>query len=273
MYISNDFYFNGQKLSDYGFIICDFGDNDGMKNASAGSAIEYNTSKPPRSHEWMDIGGEYSEPLEFEIAICKNPDALDEGEYNNGYLTIAEERKISKWLKQNQGFQEFYFVPTEIGQETIFFFARITGFESVRICSSIVGYKLTITTNAPFGFSEEKVTEIVGSSSTSVQKIIDVDSDERDHIFPKITVFTDTPGDVYIDNVSNESSTYLYNLTTNETVIIDKAHIGIKTNADHNIIANFNKRWLRLSDGSNTIKVNGKCNVTISYREPRKVGS
>ena len=58
MYISNDFYFNGQKLSDYGFIICDFGDNDGMKNASAGSAIEYNTSKPPRSHEWMDIGGE-----------------------------------------------------------------------------------------------------------------------------------------------------------------------------------------------------------------------
>lgn len=262
MNIGTDFYFDGKRLSSFGLIICSIDDSaDG--NFSVGSVTELNTSKPPRSSRWNYLGESYSEPLSFEIQIAKLRNAVCCG------ITQEEERAILKWLKQIMPYKEFYFIPPDPVEDIIYHKAKITDMESIKYGGKIIGYSLTIETNAPFGYSKEKSVSI----SANLQITLNVDSDERDYIHPRIEIKATESGTVTVQNLSNDSSSSVSNLAADETVTIDKTGFGIYSDlSTHNAIDDFSKTWFKLEDGENIIKVDGAADVTLYYREPRKVG-
>ena len=64
-----------------------------------------------------------------------------------------------------------------------------------------------------------------------------------------------------------------YNLSAGEVVTMDKTGAGLlSSRPDHNILDDFDKNWFSLSDGANSITLEGSASVTLTYREPRKVG-
>lgn len=67
--------------------------------------------------------------------------------------------------------------------------------------------------------------------------------------------------------------TIVKNNNTTELVIIDGANRIISSNSANRMFDdNFNWAWMPLLDGKNEIMIEGNCTVTISYREPRKIG-
>ena len=63
------------------------------------------------------------------------------------------------------------------------------------------------------------------------------------------------------------------NSNTTEKIILDGANKIVSSNSVNRIFGDdFNWQWLELYDGKNEITVEGNCEVTIEWREVRKVG-
>ena len=84
--------------------------------------------------------------------------------------------------------------------------------------------------------------------------------------------FTNTHTD-FFNQPTVLASTIVKNNNTTELVTIDGANQIISSQSVNRIFDDdFNWVWLPLLDGKNEIVVEGNCTVTISYREPRKIG-
>lgn len=263
MNTSTDFYFDGKYLSGFGLVICSIdGSSDGT--FSTGSVGDVNNFRPTHSYKWNYLGYSYSEPLSFEFQVAKiGTNAVCET------INQDEIRSILKWLKQRTPYKEFCFIPSNPVDDAIYYEAIIESVDEIRIGGSVIGFELRVLTNSPFGFSKEKTVTIAANG----EKTIAVDSDEREYIYPHIEITAAGAGDVSIDNVSNGSGSAVNNLSVGEIVTIDKTSIGVMSSlSTHNAIQDFNKKWFKLSDGKNELKVTGNATVLIKYREPRKAG-
>lgn len=69
------------------------------------------------------------------------------------------------------------------------------------------------------------------------------------------------------------SSVIIKNNTSTEKVVLDGANKIVSTDRTRRIFGdNFNWQWLELYDGKNEITIEGNCEVTLEWREVRKVG-
>ena len=72
---------------------------------------------------------------------------------------------------------------------------------------------------------------------------------------------------------SGSSVSILKNNTTTEHIMLDGANKIVSSSNTRRIFADdFNWNWLELYDGENEITVEGNCEVTLQWREVRKVG-
>ena len=115
---SNTFHFDGHDLSDFGCIICNFENNDGI--TVEGGNIEYITTKTPNSNKNSQVGNEYADPYRFTLSIMKSVCQANHGE---DYFTIPEQTEILKWLVKENGYGIFYFQGDDI--RDIYYFAYI----------------------------------------------------------------------------------------------------------------------------------------------------
>lgn len=84
--------------------------------------------------------------------------------------------------------------------------------------------------------------------------------------------FTNTHTD-FFNQSTVLGSTIVKNNNTTEIVTLDGANKIISSNSVRRIFGDdFNWQWLELYDGKNEITVEGNCEVTMSWREVRKVG-
>ena len=76
------------------------------------------------------------------------------------------------------------------------------------------------------------------------------------------------------NNVKTYSSTVVKNNGATETVVIDGANQIISSSSIKRIFGDdfVNWKWLELYDGKNEITVEGNCDITLEWREIRKVG-
>ena len=263
MNIGTDFHYDGMNLSDFGLMICSI-DESADGNFSVGSVTELNTIKAPQSYVWNYLGESYSDPLEFEFTVGR----IDKyGELHP--IHQNEERAILKWLKQRGPYKSFYFLPSNPIDDIIHHKAKIDNVEEIKISGNTVGFSITIVTNAPFGFSKEWKYDLSANS----QLTINVDSDEANYLYPRLTIKATKSGNVSLENISNGSGSSINNLSANETVIVDKNNVGVITDlGTHNVVKDFSRTWFRLEDGENICKLTGSADVSITFQEPRKVG-
>jgi hypothetical protein len=68
--------------------------------------------------------------------------------------------------------------------------------------------------------------------------------------------------------------TIIKNNTSTEKIVVDGANKVISTNRTRRIFGDdfVDWQWLPLYEGKNEITVLGNCEVTIEYREVRKIG-
>lgn len=256
---ATNFIFDGKSLSDFGFIICAF---DGETNTSTSPSITYTTLKVPDNDRRRFLSSNYEDVISFELSIAKY-----ESKKINLPINAYEDRAIRKWLCREDGFHELV-----IEQEdfyNIYYNAQINIVPQM-VCGRIRGYRLTITTDNVYGYTEPLETEF-NINSTSPYNFLAL-SDKADYFYPIWEITPIQNGDLHLKILEdiNQTNTILKSVKANSKITIDSEN-GIIEGIDPD---NFNWQLPRIIQGYdetvNTITSTLPCHIKIIYRLARK---
>jgi hypothetical protein len=93
-----DFMYDNKNLSDFGFMICNFGDKS-LETVSNGSVITFNTVSSFGGSKHNLTSTQYENCLEATIQVCKNSCTSEVSE-----ISVSEFRELTRWLNR-KGFQ------------------------------------------------------------------------------------------------------------------------------------------------------------------------
>lgn len=175
-----DFIFDGEKLSDYGYMICSF-DSVGLETSTI-SEINFTEIKSPLSDISHKVATGYESNLSRTIQIMKmNCD--DTNNYDNDNKDIST---LTKWLCRKD-YKWFQWIKDGVVEE-IYYEVRIN-LKQIKLSDSSIGFELDIISNRPYGLSEEKVIEIDNDIiDTATGDVICVDN-SSDNLMIDITLF------------------------------------------------------------------------------------
>lgn len=255
-----DFEYDGQYLSDYGFIVCDFNSSSDENIVDAGSQITFNKVSRNGGNRFGLTSSQYDDCITATFSICKNPDIYDDLK-----ISDIEYREIFRWLNRKE-FLKFRFVDDE--NETRFFNASFN-VSKVKIRELLYAMELTMETNMPFAYGEEQIISLNFDSTNLSQNLYNT-SDEIGYIRPFITIVCNTSGDLVLQNNMGDCITRINNCKSGESITIDNENEIINTSDNsHDIYNDFNFDFFKIGntykDRVNTIHSSIPCSLEIKY--------
>ena len=300
-----DFSYDNKKLSDFGFIICNFGDK-GLDTRTNGSKITFNTISTLDGTKHHLTSTAYKDCLETTIQICKSSCDGDIME-----IPSVTFRELTKWLSRKK------FLKFKILDEDYIdlYFEAAFNINRIEIDGRLIGLELEIITNRPFALKEPRLTniklkEIYGweeykdgillgyATSTDenaythngvptedgYQRIylgeiyegsVNDVSDEEGYIYPYTEITINKSGNLKIYNAIEDRNTYIANCIEGEVITLDYPIIRSSVSS-HNIQNDFNWNFFRiantLENSRNDLIVNLPCSIKIEYSPIVKVG-
>ena len=255
-----DFIFNGQRLSDFGFIIVSFGEDGSVTPGG----ISYATTNTPNSDRKHFSSIKYDSTIVYDFAIAKL-DCSRKAEPIDRY----EESAIHKWLEREDGFHPLYFCQEDF--ENIYYNAYITA-TPVIIAGRTYGYKLTATTDSVYAYDFKSEYEF--DTEADIEYTLITSSDKTGYIYPKIEITPLDNGNLSLEVKEdvNQSFSVFRNVVAGKTIKLD-CELGIAENIDDT--DDFNWIFPRLvqdyDDTFNTITTTLPFHIKINYVPRRKV--
>lgn len=146
MFLKN-FEYAGRRLTDFNCMLCTF-DSQGLETVSVGTDISFTSIKNRNSSISKRISADYGEdPYSDVLYICKSN--CDNS--NNSYFSQQEQREIIKWLNRPEyyKFKPIYEVDSDL------YYMGSFNLKAEKYGDNVIGFELTFTANAPFGFAEK----------------------------------------------------------------------------------------------------------------------
>lgn len=265
----SDFEYCGKTLSSMGFLLCSFsGDDDTVDVANE---IDMAEIKPGRSDVFYSVGSGYSSPLTYSFSICKNPCSDPDGEIS---LTDEECNQIIRWLNR-KSYGRFVPIYDDNNFEDVYCMATFN-LEAVRANGNIIGFNLTMQTNAPYCFKNEKSFDFLNTTSFT---IID-SSDEVNHIYVDLEIQPLSAGKLTISNSLDPLNVVeIENCQVNETITFHGRLKQVTSDSDSHMMTlydDFNFKFPRVMNTytatENVFTLSLPCNVSLSYSPVRKIG-
>ena len=263
--VAVDFEYDGQFLSDFGFMICNFDSSD-MTTVSNGSTLTLNTVPINNGSQFLLTHSKYDECISSTFCICKN---VCDYKRDDLEISVDENGSIMRWLNRKT-FHKFKIVDddySDIYFESTFNISRIV------IGGKLLGYELQMLTNSPFGYKEPIEHSFTISSKDDLNIIIDT-SNEIGFIYPEMEITILQNGDLTITNEIENRHTVITGCKSGE--VLKLKYPVIESNiASHDIMNCFNYRFFRIAN-TYTEKVNRiyfslPCKVVLHYSPIRKV--
>jgi hypothetical protein len=249
-----DFEYDGRYLSDYGFVICNFGGASDMDVVSAGSKITFNTVPMSFGKRFSLTGTHYEECIQATFQICKNPELYDDLQISRDEYT-----DIMRWLNRREFLKFRMLDEWDTEQETCAYEASFN-ISKIMVNRVLYGLELTMETNKPFGDGQELSVswDIQDTSKTYILRDM---SDEIGYSYPSMEITVKQGGTLSIHNALEGCTMTLKNCQVGETIRIEGvSHTIISSQNNHRIQDDFNFEFLRIG---NTI--NGRDNrITVS---------
>lgn len=264
-----DFEYDGQYLSDYGFIICDFNGSSGANSISAGSKITFNTVSRHRGKRNSLTSTQYNERIQAKFAICKDPETNTDMS-----ITDDEYRNLMRWLNRNEFLKFQVLDDYDVNKESCFYNASFN-VDKVKIREILYGLELTMETDSPFGYGEVQRFTYTINNQLDIVSLMDV-SDEIGSIYPDMVITCNSDGDLTVCNESEDCTMTIRNCKLGEVITVYGDPMIITSSyEDHDICNDFNYEFFRignrLDDRINRISATLPCKVEISYSPIIKV--
>lgn len=259
---SIDFEYDGQRLSDYGFIICKFNPSNGVEIIDSGSKITFNKIAMNNGKRFGLTSAIYKECIQFTFDICKNPDLYD---YEEREISDNEYKDIMRWLNRRE-FIKFKFID-EYKRDC--YYNGSFNVERIQIAEKTYGLHLILETDKPFGYGETENITLRFENDTTTNIIEDV-SDEIGYIYPSLSIVCGIDGDLYLYNKSINCTMLIKNCSAGEQITIDGDILAIfSSNDSHDICNDFNYEFFKigntLDSRENIINASMPCIVDVKY--------
>lgn len=257
------FVFDDKTTEEFGLILCSF--DSGYEDGVAGSEIEFTKTSNPVRKRWYKTGNAtYQSPLEFSVQVAKP--SFEE-------FDTYELAAIQRWLIRQDGYKDFQFIQKDY--DNVHFNVMVNKMEYVGT-GIVRGITINFVCDSPFGYGHLEKFKYSASGNTLVFKIIDM-SDEIGYIYPDVTIEILQNCNLSIHNSIENRTFTVKNCIKNEVITIDGKTLQMSTTAiSHNLYNDSNYIFPRIAnkyyERTNIFTINGKCNITMSYRPIRKVG-
>lgn len=259
-----DFNFNGEKLSNHGFIICTF---DG-ESSWDGADITFTTVQPPSFDKYDYYTYSYESPLSCKFQIGKND--CENTNQEDLYVTQDDYSDIMRWLQRPDGYYWFNF--EQEGWEDVYYLVQIN-VQPIQLNGRTIGFELTLNMNAPYGYSQlMKKSFTLTKGDTFDFKVY---SDMIGVIYPKTTITANASGSINLKTGCNEynKTTIINNVAKGDIIVLDENNDYYSGILNPN---NFNFEFPILANSYDNITTfftnNGiSCKINIEYRHIRRV--
>lgn len=262
---AKDFEYDGQSLSDFNCIVCDFDGSSGTVFASAGSSITFNKATRNYGRNNFLAGIQYDECITATFDICKDPDVTF---YDDMYFTSDECRDIMRWLNRDN-FYKFRVLYDDDDIDTFYYNASFN-VEKIKIGERVCGLRLTMETDMPFAYgAEQKFTYTVTRTTTLKDYLVKDISDNIGDIYTTVHIVCAAAGDLTITNKTMGISTIILGCQKGEEITINGNILMLKTSSNKDIWSRFNYVFPQLTNSLknrvNTFNVSLPCTITFSY--------
>jgi len=268
-----DFEYDGRFLSDFDCIICDFDFSGGAVVATAGATVTFNRASRNYGKIWSMTGIAYDSCVETTFDICKDPDKyemiLDRDDPS--VFTLEEFRFLSKWLNRTDGLHKFRAISLEPDSDNVWYNVSFN-VEKIKIREQIVGLRLHLISDSPYGFGDPEVTSVtITSDAVTLNRefLIRYKSDDVGEIYPDVRIVVKSAGNFTLTNTTNGSTFTIKNCTLNEIITVDRSTLMLSSSTNRNLLDGFNFKYFKLSNtldsGDNYFKTSLPCVITISY--------
>lgn len=266
--IAVDFMYDGQCLSDYGFIICNFDYKNGTDVVSAGSEISFEKVSRNGGKHYSISSTKYESCIETEFDICKNPDTN-----GNDKMEITEDefRNLMRWLNRHT-FYRFNLLNESRDNSNVpaRYYNASFNLSKIFIGDKLYGIRCHMNTDRPFGVGD-KIHSVIHTTNQKSAGCIFVDySDEIGITYPVTIITIKGSGDLTITNISDNSVVSIKNCTSGEKITMSGDTLMISTSkGSHNIANDFNYEFFRISNDfgrrENYITSSIPCDIEIEY--------
>ena len=258
---ATDFEYDGEYLSDFGFIVCQFDGSYGTNITSAGS-ITFNTVSMLNGKYHPITSTSYDACLTSTFDICKNPDVNDD-------MIISQEeyRWLMRWLNRRE-FLRFSICDEEPNTDKVYYNVSFN-VEKIKIGERLCGLRLTLTTDKPFGYGELISEDIFVQTGLAPVTIID-QSDEIGMTYVNAIIDSNTNGAITIHNSMNDKTVEILGCFPDEVITINGMLKTIETNrSDHDILNDFNYVFPAIGNTydsrENVLSFTAPCRITYEY--------
>lgn len=273
MYVT-DFEYADKRLSDMGYVICHINTDSGLRDVDIGCDITFNTVKNNHSSVQYITSSSYDNVYSMSFDIIKS-------KCNKGsediYLTSEEVRHLITWLNRRE-YRKLKLINAINADMSISYYGSFN-VKQIMNGGKIIGLSLTFTSNAPYGFADQRKLEY-DITFENEHFYLSGDSDEIGIVYPKVTiVFKQNCETFSIFNNTTDTTLILKNCLDGEVITIDGEHKVILSNVkEHTTLYNdFNYEYLDIlvkgdELNENMYEVSAPCLINIEYSPIRKVG-
>ena len=261
-----DFWYDGQCLSDYGFVVCDFSSGSGIDEVSAGSTVTFVKVSRNNGAKYSLTNTKYDACMSATFDICKNPDISG----NDMEITSDEFRDLARWLNRKK-YLPFHFISDDGAVDEIETCHHNASFNLSKLMldEKVYGIRLKLETDMPYGYGDERILSWSATSNNLTKVIMDT-SDEIGFIYPTLVVVCKQNCDFVITNESEGCLSVIKNCKAGEIITMyGDTNIIASSNTGHDISNDFNYDFFRIGNDAarmeNVITVSNPCDITIRY--------
>ena len=234
---ASTFTYDHISCSDYGLTIAGFSDESVEENEVFSPS--FSTLYVPRSRRLYHGGVKHDSAPTFTMTVVSKTE-----------ISLANRRSIMSWLLGRNEFKELTFDSIS-GYK---FYCVFTGCSIVYVNGYCHGFTLTGQLDSPYARGTATTTTL----SSGAVSITNSSDSPDEYTYPTITFkATASNTSVTITNTTDSSSRQfqITGLNNNETVTVNCEQKTIVSSYARNLIGNFNKNWVRLKKGSNSLAV------------------
>lgn len=291
--IANYFSYDGISSEVYNIIIGSFsGSDDGTQEMGN---VDITTVKAPHSNNFLKANATYNNPIMISFSIMK----LDCANPNDYVFTPREIGFISRWLARKD-YKELKFRTDgkypegthESDKWEDIHYNAIMKVNQHMVGGECVGFDITATCDAPWGYDNKQTTTIDASSGSATALIHD-DSDEIGDLLPRVEIEVLEAGNIEITNNFTGKKTKIRNCVAGEKIVIEKMVITSTEcrpvydrdvydydGRHRTLFDDFNWEWPTISNyftpnntrdsRVNKYVVSGNCRIRMIWESPRK---
>lgn len=259
---AEDFEYDGRRLSDYGLMICTFGGSSGVETISTGAQISLTTVSRFNNRRRSIVNANYAEYMKTTFYVAKNPcvSVVD--------ISPTEYREIVKWLNRRR-FIPLRFLSLVGHSPDPCYFNAMCNIQKVTAGDRIVGIEISVETDSPFGYGEERK-EIIMPGYDG-QDYVDYFTDEVGFIYPNVKITLMGAGNLTIHNSLDKEDTVITNCSDGEVITMDGEKQSLHSNLlSHEMYDCFNYNFIKLISQLNQCKnrftSSVPCSIQITYK-------